>query len=76
MISPFESIVTANGIFETVDFYHPDLESGLNSKHWLMETNPRDELVFVLNTYPPGTMLADRVGHYWIRRAKMVITRH
>ena len=25
---------------------------------------------------PPGTMLADRVGHYWIRMAKMVITRH
>ena len=73
---PLESIVTANGIFETVDFYHPDIESGLNSKHWLMETNPRDELVFVLSTYPPGTMLADRVGHYWIRRAKMVITRH
>ena len=32
---PLESI-TANGIFEVVDFYHPDLESGLNSKHWLM----------------------------------------
>ena len=41
-----------------------------------MEANPRDELVSVLSTYPPGTMLADRVGHYWIRRAKMVITRH
>ena len=25
---------------------------------------------------PPGTVLADRVGHYWIRRAKMVISRH
>ena len=41
-----------------------------------MEVNPRDQLVSVLSTYPPGTMLADRVGHYWIRRAKMVITRH
>ena len=41
-----------------------------------MEANPRDELVSVLSTYPPGTVLADRVGHYWIRRAKMVITRH
>ena len=28
---PLESIVTANGIFETVHFCHPDLESGLNS---------------------------------------------
>ena len=72
---PSESIV-ANGIFEAVDFYNPELVSGLNSKHWLMEANPRDELVSVLSTYPPGTVLADRVGHYWIRRAKMVITRH
>jgi hypothetical protein len=32
---PLESIVTANSIFEAVDFYHPDPESGLNSKHWL-----------------------------------------
>ena len=30
----------------------------------------------VLSTYLPGTLLADRVGHCWIRRAKMVITRH
>ena len=63
---PLESIIAANGLYETIDFYHPDLESGLNSKHWLMacglwlmETNPRDELVSVLSTYPPGTMLAD-----------------
>ena len=41
-----------------------------------MGSNPRDELVSVLSTYSPGTVLADRVGHYWIRRAKMVITRH
>ena len=40
-----------------------------------MESNPR-ELVSVLSTYPPGTLLADRIGHYWIRWAKMVITRH
>ena len=63
-------------MFEAVDFYDSDLVSGLNSKHWLMESNPRDELVSVLSTYTPGTVLADRVGHYWIRRAKMVITRH
>ena len=73
---PLESIITANDIFEAVNFYHPDLETGFNSKHWLMEANPRDELVSILSTYPPGTVLADRVGHYWIRRAKMVITRH
>ena len=73
---PIESIVTANGIFEAVDFYNFDIVSGLNSKHWLMEPNPRDELVSVLSSFPPGTVLANRVGHYWIRRAKMVITRH
>ena len=70
---PLESIIAANGIYESIDFDDPDLVSGLNSKHW---PNPRDELVSVLSKYPPGTVLADRVGHYWIRRAKMVITRH
>ena len=49
---PPESIVTANGIFEAVDFYHPDLESGLNSKHWLMDANPSDELVSSLSSHP------------------------
>lgn len=41
-----------------------------------MGSNPRDELVSVLSMYSPGTVLADREGHYWITRAKMVITRH
>ena len=41
-----------------------------------MEAKPRDELVSVLSTYLPGAMLADRVSHYWIKQAKMVITRH
>ena len=41
-----------------------------------MEANPSDEMVSCLSTYPPGTVLPDRVGHFWIRRAKMVITRH
>ena len=64
---PLESIITAKGIFEAVDFYHPDLESGLSSKHWLMEANVSDKLVSCLSTYPPGTVLPDRVGHFWIR---------
>ena len=50
---PLESIITATGIFEAVDFYHPDLESGLNSMHWLMEANVSDKLVSCLSTYPP-----------------------
>ena len=61
---PFKSIILANGIFESVDFYHTVLESSLYSNHWLMETSPSDELVSVLSTYPPGTVLADRVGHF------------
>ena len=69
-ICPSGSIVTAIGVFKTVDFYDSDLVSCLNSKHWLMESNPRDELVSVLSTYTPDT------GYYWIRQAKMVITRH
>ena len=73
---PLESITAATIIYESIDFYDPDHVSGLNSKHWLMEANLRDELVSVLSTYLPGTLLADGVGHYWIRRAKMVITRH
>ena len=39
---PLEFIVTANGIYESIDFYDPDLISRLNSRHWLMESNPRD----------------------------------
>ena len=41
-----------------------------------MGFNPRDELMSVLSAYPSGSVFADRVGHYWIRRAKMIITRH
>ena len=63
---PLESIVTANGIFESTDFYNPDLVSGLNSYHWLMGANLSDESVSVLSSYPPGTVLADRVGHYCV----------
>lgn len=59
---PIESLVTANGIFEAVEFYNSDIVSGLNSKHWLMEPNPRGELVSILSSFPPGTILADRVG--------------
>ena len=71
-----ESLITAEGIIEAIDFENPDLVSGLNFTHWLMGADTRDELVSVLSTYPPGTVLADRVGRYWIRWAKVVITRH
>ena len=75
-VIPLASLALAVSIVEAIDLDDPNIVDGLNSYHWLMGSNPRDELVSVLSTYSPGTVLADRVGHYWIRRAKMVITRH
>ena len=53
---PLESIIAANGIFKL----HFDLESGLNSKYWLMEANP--EINWCL-FYPAGTMVTNSVQH-------------
>ena len=75
-VIPLASLALAVSIVEAIDLDDPNIVDGLNSYHWLMGSNPRDELVSVLSTYSPCTVLADRVGHYWIRRAKMVITRH
>ena len=50
---PPESLITAEGIIEAINFENPDLVSGLNSTHWLMEADTRDKLVSVLSTYPP-----------------------
>ena len=54
------------------------LVNGLSAYHWLMDTNPpvSGPLTTILTTYRPGTVLADKNGHCWIRRGKMVITRH
>jgi hypothetical protein len=42
-----------------------------------MDTNPpREELQRILSTYKPGHMLVDQQGRYWVRRAKMCITRY
>ena len=41
-----------------------------------MQSSLRDELVSCLTRFKPGTVLADKEGHFWIRRARMVITRH
>ena len=73
---PVESLLLAQNIVGAIDLHDTDIIEGLNAYHWLMESTPSDELVSVLTSYPPGTVLADRVGHYWIRRARMVITRH
>ena len=37
--------------------------------------NPRDELIQVLTTFPPGSTLPDESGHYWCRRGNMCFTR-
>ena len=73
---PVDSLALAEEVVEPIDFDNSDIVDGLSSYHWLMGSDPRDEQVSVLDSYSPGSVLADRVGHYWIRRAKMVITRH
>ena len=74
----FDSMVIAENICMLINLTNEALVSGLSAYHWLMDTNPpiSAELTTILTTYHPGTVLADKNGHYWIRRAKMVITRH
>ena len=61
---------------QITDWHASHIVEGLSSYHWLMQSNPRDELVSCLTRFKPGTVLTDKEGHYWIRQAKMVITRH
>ena len=54
--------------------------------HWLhvklLETHDSDDdilsspLYVMLETYPPGSMLVDATGSYWVRKATAGITRH
>ena len=53
--------------------------------HWLhaklLQTFNNDEiqscaLYNVLEKYPPGSMLVDSNGTYWVRRANAAVTRH
>ena len=48
---------------------------GLSKFHWIMNMKPRDELIQVSTTFPPGSTLPDQIGHYWCRRDKMCFTR-
>ena len=61
---------------QITDWHEPHLVEGLSSYHWLMQSSPRDELVSSLTRFKPGTVIADKEGHFWIRRARMIITRH
>jgi len=53
--------------------------------HWfhakLLHTHNNDEILSsplyaMLETYPPGSMLVDIAGTYWVRRATAAVTRH
>ena len=47
----------------------------IENAHWLHEDMSRKpELVQLLNRYPPGTILKDKRGKYWRRRAKAAVT--
>lgn len=54
------SLALAVSIVEAIELDDLRIVDGLNSYHWLMGSNPRDELVSILSTYSPGTVLADR----------------
>ena len=62
-----------------------DRRSNPKKLHWLhtklLQTCDNDELLSsplytILETYPPGSMLVDTDGAYWVRRATAAITRH
>lgn len=71
-------MLIAENICMLINLTNVALVNGLSAYHWLMDTNPpvSGPLTTILTTYRPGTVLADKNGHYWIRRGKMVITRH
>ena len=53
-----------------------DLSDSLAVSHWLMRVGLSERLRQVLEQFPPGSMLKDKEGRYWVRRATMAITRH
>ena len=74
---PFDALAVAEGLYKALTF-SVELVRGLCSYHSLMESNPclSEGLIAVLRRFPLGTVLPDRVGHFWVRRAKTVVTRH
>ena len=48
----------------------------LATYHWLMEANLGERITQVLQSFAPGSMLADKQGQYWVKRATMAIIRH
>ena len=73
----FENIVFGTSLIGHSLFQDPNLLSDFESNTWLMTTIPPGEaLQHILSRYKPGHMLVDEQGRYWVRRAKMCITRY
>ena len=73
---PESSVLLAESMFMVISDDDPSLINRLTTHHWLMCLSPREELASLLTTYPPGTMLIDLNDQHWIRRSKMIVTRH
>ena len=63
-------------VLSVIDFCDQELVTGLSSYHWLINIKPSESLISILTRYPPGSMLRDKNDRYWVRRSKMVMTRH
>ncbi len=64
-----EDALLAESVMLEANLADQDLADSLATFHWLMEQGLGEGIVQVLQRFPPGTMLADKQGRYWIRRA-------
>ena len=81
-----EDITKAKTLLNDAKLLEKDFVAKLSIKpNWLHKSllmhNKENEiketpLYLMLQSYPPGTMLSDTVGNYWIRRARACVTRH
>jgi len=81
-----EDITEATTILNNSGLLNDELIQRANQKlHWLhtkllMAHSTTDikqtSLYIMLETYPPGTMIADINGNFWARRARACVTRH
>ena len=76
VVLPEAALQLAEYILTNTHLEDEELGESLATYHWLMEANLREGITQVLQSFPPGSMLADKQGRYWIRRATMAITRH
>ena len=86
LCSETDNTVRTNEILNNAELIDASLISKANKPHWLhanLMTYDNDivsitssPLYKMLDTYPPGTMLKDKTGHFWVRRARAAVTRH